>query len=446
MAVDRGPGNPAAARIGPIVLAPGITRGNAFTLLAGMFCAGIVIPYLNFAQPYILTEHLGIPRDRQGAVSGDLAFWTEVILIALSGIMGAWSDRAGRRLVFALGLAVVAAAYVFYPLAGSYDELLLYRIVYAVGIAAMGVMSVAVQAEYPAEESRGKLVAAIAILSILGVLFVVAVLAPLPARFTGAGASPVEAGRRAYWVTAGIALAGGLLVWSGLARRIPAPEGGPSFMQRLRIGLTAARDNPRIALGYAAAFIGRTDLVVVVVFLSLWITQAGRAQGMTTQAALIQAAIMFGVLQGAALLFAPVMGLLTDRVNRVVALAIATGLALAGYLWMGLLDQPMGPGAFPAAVVLGMGQVAAILAATALIGQEAEPRAVGAISGVFTLSGAIGILLATKLGGWIYDAWMPGAPFVITGLLNGVVMVAALAVVAAGLHRRPEPADTPRPA
>ena len=54
---------------------------------------------------------------------------------------------------------------------------------------------------------------------------------------------------------------------------------------------------------------------------------------------------------------------------------------------------------------------------------------------MFTLSGAIGILFTTKFGGWVFDAWMPGAPFVVTGILNGVVMLAALGVVVAGLHR-----------
>ena len=423
------------ARFGPIALAPDITRGNALTLVAGMFLAGIVIPYLNFAQPYILTEHLGIPKERQGMVSGNLAFWTEVVLIALSGLIGAWSDQAGRRLVFALGLGVVALSYVLYPLAGSYEELLAYRLVYALGVSAIGVMSVAVQAEYPAGPSRGKLVGLVAILSILGVLFVVAVLAPLPARFIAAGASAVEAGRYAYWIAALIAFAGAVIVWLGLARRQVAQTRELPLLENLRIGMTAARDNPRIALGYGAGFVGRTDLVVVVVFLSLWITQAGRAQGMTTEAALVQAAVVFGVLQTAALLFAPVMAVVTDRVNRVVALVIATGIALAGYVWVGLLDQPLGRQAWPAVAVLGMGQVVAILAATALIGQEAPAKATGAISGVFTLAGAIGILLATKIGGWIFDAWMPGAPFLVTGLLNGLVMLAALSTIIAGAHR-----------
>ena len=79
-----------------------------------------------------------------------------------------------------------------------------------------------------------------------------------------------------------------------------------------------------------------------------------------------------GVIQLAALLFAPLFGYLIDKMSRVAGVALATVIAGTGYLWMGLLDSPMGPQAYPAAVVLGMGQVAAIVAATALVGQEAS--------------------------------------------------------------------------
>lgn len=425
----------AVDRLGPIQLAPGITPGNVLTLVATMFFLGIMVPYINFAQPFILTEHLGIARDRQGVASGDLAFWTEVVLIALSGLMGAWSDRAGRRLVLTLGLALVAASYLLYPLAESFGELLAYRVVYAVGMASIGVMTVALQAEYPAEHSRGKLVGIIAMLSIIGILLIVVALAPLPARFIAGGATPVEAGRYAYWITAVISVLATAVAWLGLARHNQARPSELPFAQRLQLGLTAVRDNPRIALACGAAFVARTDLVVVVVFLSLWITQVGQDRGLATGTALVQAAAVFGAVQGAALLFAPVMGLITDRINRVLALVGATALAMLGYVWIGLLETPLGPAAYPAAVVLGMGQLAAILAATALLGQEARGQSIGVVSGMFTLAGAIGILLATKIGGWVFDAWMPGGPFVITGILNGLVMLAALAVMAAGQHR-----------
>jgi predicted MFS family arabinose efflux permease len=70
-----------------------------------------------------------------------------------------------------------------------------------------------------------------------------------------------------------------------------------------------------------------------------------------------------------------------------------------------------------------------------LVGQEVTETNTGAVSGLFTLFGAVGILLATKIGGVLYDVWMPGAPFVITGLANGAILLAALVIIAMGLHR-----------
>ena len=175
------------ARLGPIHWAAGISRGNGVALICAAFFLGIVSPFINFAQPYILTEHLGIPKNQQGSVSGNLAFWSEIILISLSGLIGAWSDKSGRRVVFAFGLMTVALSYVLYPIARSYNELLAYRVIFAVGIAAVGAMFVAVQAEYPDDNSRGKLVGLMGIISILGVMFVVIAMANLPARFVAGG-------------------------------------------------------------------------------------------------------------------------------------------------------------------------------------------------------------------------------------------------------------------
>ena len=422
------------ARIGAIHLVSGIGKLNGWAFLFAMFFVGILAPFINFAQPYILSEHLAIPKAEQGAVSGDLAFWSEVVMVLLSGIMGAWSDRVGRRFVFAFGLAVVGVSYLLYPLAESYQELLFYRLVYALGMAAIGAMSIALMSEYPENRSRGKLAALVGVLSTFGVMVVVAVLAPLPAKFVEGGASAIEAGRYSYWIAGGISLAGTLTAWLGLSRSASVRNAALSLMQRLRIGVSAARNNPLIALSYSGAFVGRSDLVVVVIFLSLWISHACAEQGIGAEEALVQAGIMLGIIQVAGLLFMPIMGVLVDRINRVLGLAMATGLALVGYTWLGLLDQPMGPQAYPAAVILGMGQASAILAAMALVGQEVSERDTGAVSGLFSLFGAVGILLATKIGGLLFDSWMPGAPFIITGLANGVIALAALAVIALGAH------------
>ena len=62
--VDRqliAPPDPAGARLGPLWLSPGVTRGNAATLLFGAFSTLSLVTFVTFAQPYLFAI-LGIPR------------------------------------------------------------------------------------------------------------------------------------------------------------------------------------------------------------------------------------------------------------------------------------------------------------------------------------------------------------------------------------------------
>ena len=84
-------------RLGPMWLAPGITRVNVLTKF---WCAFITIAMLSGAsilQGYLLTEHLNVPRGQQGTVSGDISFWVEVVGILLFAPVGVMADRIGRR-------------------------------------------------------------------------------------------------------------------------------------------------------------------------------------------------------------------------------------------------------------------------------------------------------------------------------------------------------------
>jgi MFS family permease len=412
------------ARLGPLAFRSGVTRTNAVTLLFSGFLVAVVLPYINFAQPYLLTEHLSVPTGQQGALSGDLAFYTELVIIGLAGLFGALADRAGLRIVFAGGMLVVGIGLALYPLATATGELVGARLVYAVGAAAVSAVFVAVQSDYPTEATRGRLVGSMGVLSILGVILIIALLTPLPARLVAAGASPVTAGTQAFWIVAAVAVAGAIALWLGLARQEARRERRP-VLDNLRDGLRCARLNPRVALACAAGMVGRADLVVVTVFLALWLTQIGVARGFSTDASLAAASSVFAVIQVSALLATPLIAWVADRIDRARMLAGAAGLATAGYAWTGLLTDPTAPSALPAMALLGVGQAAAIIAATALLGAESPRELRGATAGLFSLCGALGILAITKFGGMAFDAWRPGAPFLLIAVANGAIMVAA---------------------
>ena len=65
----------------------GSTSGfNMVTFYWACLTGILLSTFMPQMQPYLLTEFLHIPEERQGAVSGDLSFWGEVVIIVMVGI------------------------------------------------------------------------------------------------------------------------------------------------------------------------------------------------------------------------------------------------------------------------------------------------------------------------------------------------------------------------
>jgi MFS family permease len=416
-------------KLGYIWLQPGYTKINGWTLLFACLTGIPFLVVINFVQPYILTEMLHLPQEQQGSISGYLAILHEIIVLVLVSPLGALSDRIGRRRLLGAAYMLTAVGLVAYPFATSTLGLSLIRCIYALGATGIVVTYSAALADFPQEKSRGKLVAAAAVLNGLGILLLTYVGGNMPAWLTAAGYGPITAGRIAMAVIGIVCVVSGIIVWLGLRGndRGSANTDKQPFLRLLGQGFGAAR-NPRIAISYAAAFAARGDVVVIGTYVSLWGTQAGMAQGMTAAEGLAKATIVFAMIQTAALIASPLIGIMNDRINRVTALVIGMGLATVGYFLFGLQDTPYGNSSMAIAFVLGIGQVSAILAGATLIGQEADPKITGATVGVWSFCGAIGTMIGSLAGGLLFDFWMPGAPFILMGALNLLVMAGALYV------------------
>lgn len=196
--------------------------------------------------------------------------------------------------------------------------------------------------------------------------------------------------------------------------------------------------------------------------------------------AYIVASILTGVSQLAALITAPTFGYLTDKSRRWnFPLLIATVLGMAGYLTFGLLPSPQfkGPdgnaGVFVVMALIGVSQIGAIVCSLAVLsngilrvniddetlrkiyndnngrgevnhhdGETGEDQPLlagldsrrlqhlshlkGSIAGVYSLYGGAGILLLTKLGGYLFDVLSSGTPFYIMASFNGILLVVGI--------------------
>ena len=73
--------------------------------------------------PYVLTTNLGIPQAAQGTALGTLAIAQELALLLGFALFGALADKFGRRVVYALGMVLLAVAYGAYAFGETMAEL-----------------------------------------------------------------------------------------------------------------------------------------------------------------------------------------------------------------------------------------------------------------------------------------------------------------------------------
>ena len=408
-------------------LAPGITWLNVNTKFFCAFVAVTVLAGASILQNYLLTEHLGIPRGEQGTIAGDISMWTELTAILLFVPFGVLTDRIGRRPVYIIGILGIGLGYGLAPFATDWIELLMYRLIFAVGMAAAAGAIATLSNDYPAENSRGKLIAYTSMFNIFGTIFVAAVIMRIPLFMDeNYGFDPVEGGKAMYLFAACLCIVAAVAARFGLAPGTPVKKRDRAGAVTLLIsGLKHGR-NPRIALAYASAFAARSDLVIKGMFLALWAIHEGGNRGMSPAASMAQYGIMLAIMQGVSMAVAPGAGWFIDRVNRVTATIIALIFASVGYLSMGFVTSPLDFEMLPFFIVIALGSSFMLKTSLTLIGQEAPVKARGSIIAASSMWGAIGILIFTAGGGRLYDAIGPSAPFVAAGIYQVFLLGCAI--------------------
>jgi MFS family permease len=304
-----------AVKVGIWELAPGVQRSNFYALLGVAFFSIGLLTLVGNLRPYLFNSMLMIPDDIQGRVSGVMDVVSEIPALLLSGLIGAASDRIGRRVIYAMGFAILGVGYFLFPLAAFNWTLYAMVFITACGASLIAAMLAAVIADYPRETSRGKLVGICFFLNGFGLA------AQLPKFYLGQGMDAIEAGRAAYWTVAALCVIPCIIVLRGLARQSPGQitEREP-VLATLRIGIAAARDI-RVRLAYASAAVSRASLSIISAFFFLWMVQAGKQQGMTPAEALSASSGIFVVIQITATFWAVTVIAFIDRVDRVLFMA-----------------------------------------------------------------------------------------------------------------------------
>jgi MFS family permease len=416
-----------------ISLAEGVRPRHMLAYLLVAFFSSGYAGALAVMQPAVL-HLMGISYGDQAMVTGLLSALQEVVLILCMGLMGVWADRVGRPLVYVTGLLLTSLGFFLYPRAETLQELVVFRLIVALGGAAMVGMMVTVVADYASDQDRGKANGLQGMVATLGA-FIPPALGVLPAAFVARGYTELDAQQTTFAVGASLGVLAAVVAWFGLSRTVGkvASQARESVPVMLRQGLAAVHD-PGIALSYGAAFISRGDLAVTGAFMGLWLVQWGTGNlGMAPSEAMASLAVprVLAVVSGA-LVGSLLMGLISDRISRVSAVSLASGLAAVVYLSIFLVEDPTADWVFVLLGVMGVAEISAFVSSQALVGQQAPAHRRGAVIGFFGVSGAVGILVGTAGGGYLYRSVGPSAPFVLFGILNLLVFFWSLRV-----RRRP---------
>ncbi|KNE72539.1 hypothetical protein AMAG_16984 [Allomyces macrogynus ATCC 38327] len=511
--------------LGFIYLHPAFSTTHFLAFLAATFFTVAFFVYMSSATAFVLSEILGL-KEGQGNAAGSLAFYDELLSMLMVVVWGVLSDRVGRRAIYTIGFLLMGAGMLVYPLARNlYPQLLLARLLYALGGAACSCMLTAVLADC-AGKLRGRISGLVGLVSGLGALLGVFVFLPLPAWLETKFSIPLGRGvQDAFFSTGVLAIVFAGLFWVTASRSFAttttttttsptsaaAAPAQRSWLAQAKLGITAARDW-RVAAAYAAGFAARGNTVIVTLFVPLWVNQYYITNGLcavtgldpndeaavktSCRAAFTRASVVLGVVQTFALIGAPLWGLLMDRFattdvdvcdeEEVPALSATSPLlptppapssrrrrartrystipllatcvvAGLGYLLLFLTSDPRQGSVFPIALLVGFGEIGTVITSVAMVAAGyVDSSARGAVAGVYSLSGAAGILAATKLGGVLFDAWTATAPFLLMAGVHVVVAgVAAVGVVVEARRARREaesrrevvtPVSSPEPA
>ena len=387
------------------------------TLLLDVLSLGIIIPVL----PPLVKEFLGGDTGRASEVYGAFGTVWALMQFVFAPILGALSDRFGRRPVLLLSCLGLGLDYLFMAMAPTLAWLFVGRVVSGITAASFGTANAYVADVTPPEKRAGTY-------GMVGAAFGLGfVLGPALGGFLG-GVSP----RLPFWV------AGGLTLVNFLYGLLVLPE---SLPRERRAGFSWARANPVGSFGLLRSHPELLGLAGVSFLYqlahqslpSVFVLYAGHRYGWSAgRVGALLALVGACSIIVQARLVRPFVARVGER------RAVVTGLffGAAGFALYGLASTEwVFWSAVPVFALIGFYGPASTALMTRRVGPSEQGRLQGANGSIAGVAGVLGPGLFTMTFAWFIGsgrAWnLPGAPFVLAGLLLLLAMPLAWGVTRA---------------
>ncbi|KAL3479034.1 major facilitator superfamily domain-containing protein [Aspergillus californicus] len=376
------------------------SRIQAFTYLLGVCPFSIAfLVFINSSISFVVTDLIGL-HDGEGDAVGTLGFADELLALAACPMWGVLSDRIGVRHVCTAGYIIIAIALVLFVQAKNvYPQLLLGRLLFSIGGAAVSTMVTAVlpvvtgrrprfqiedyEPEAKNRASSSRLAGFVGMCAGCGALISLVILLPLPAHFQQLGLSPARSVQYSYYCAAVLALIVSAGCFIGL-KNLPGEDGKTwaslwttlqletqpdcsskssyftsfrtrfPYLNQLGSAIVLGFHNRDIFIGYLGGLVARASSVGISLFIPLFVNHYYRESGLCpTQGnhpgdikrscpkAYVLASILTGVSQLVALIAAPAFGYSSERSRRYhLPLFLACLAGVVGYLVLAVLPSP----------------------------------------------------------------------------------------------------------
>jgi DHA1 family tetracycline resistance protein-like MFS transporter len=392
------------------------------TILLDMFALGLILPIL----PKLVESFVDNDTANAARIFGLFGTAWALMQFFFSPILGALSDRFGRRPVVLLSSLGLALDYVLMALAPSLTWLFIGRVISGITSASVSTAFAYIADVTPVEQRAavfGKIGAAFGAGFIFG---------PAIGGLLG-GLDP----RLPFWVAAGLSFANTLYGWLILPESLPRQRRSPFRWKSANpVGALHLLRSDRVLAGLSVVnFVAQLAHVVLP---STFVLYASYRYGWDTRTVGLTLAIV-GIcamtVQGAAI------GPIVKRFGERRALLLGLGCGAIGFLvfgaaptgrlfWLGI----------PVMALWGVSGAALQALTTRLVAPDQQGQLQGATSSVQSLSQLVGPFLFTLTFAYFIGAEaplrLPGAPFLLASVLLVIALAIALRTLAAAKEGR----------